>query len=54
MDFIASLTALLPTWTTQAWSAALAVVAGLLGFAIGYAVTKGALRFVLKRLHIIG
>jgi len=28
-------------------------LAALLAFAIGYAVAKGALRFVLKRLHLM-
>lgn len=40
-------------WASEAGDFALLAVATLFGFAIAYAIYKGALRFVLKRLHLI-
>lgn len=45
--------ALVAGWVGQATDFVLLAIAGLIGFAIGYAVVKGSLKFVLKRLHII-
>lgn len=44
---------LISTWVGNATDFLLVTLAGLVTFAIGYAVAKGSLRFVLKRLHII-
>lgn len=48
-----TLPALITGWVSGATEYVLIAVAGLFTFAVGYAVAKGALRFVLKRLHLI-
>lgn len=48
-----TLAATIGSWVSTATDYIGIVIGALLVFAIGYAVAKGALRFVLKRLHLL-